>query len=72
MQREKMKKTAKMILKETGEDEFGRKTFVSITGHPYVLVDDVIHTVTLDGEPECPVSNDNGDRLTMKGVKICD
>ncbi len=67
-----MSKTAKMILKETGEDGFGRKTFVAITGHPYVLVDDVIHTVTPDGEPECPVSNDNGDRLTMRGVKICD
>lgn len=63
---------SKMILKETGEDYWGRRTFKSIAGHPYALVDGVIHTVTQDGEPDCPISDENGDRVTMKGIKLCD
>lgn len=63
---------SKLILKPTGEDSWGRETYVSVTGHPYKLVGGVIYSVEENGELGSPVSDDNGNRVTMKGVKLCD
>jgi len=61
---------AKLILKPTGEDEQGRKTYVSVEGYDYVLKDGVIHSNIL-GDLHA-LSGDNGRPITERSIKICD
>ncbi len=60
----------KLILKEAGKDDKGNRKFVSVSGHPYILKDGVIHSSVM-GELHA-LSGDNGRPITERNIQICD
>lgn len=48
-----------MKIKKIKEDEWGREVYQNVSsGQIYKKVDEVLHTTTKNGEPDCPLRKD--------------